>query len=249
MIEPPLIHTIEELSMNAWPALHTLHDDGWVMCFANGYGRRANAVYAHCAGNKALQEKIAACESIYRSQRQRIVFKLTKASFPSDLDAVLAANGYEAQAHTSVQYLELDPWSGAPSESVSLSEAISDEWLAAYACLSKINATDAATHRQILNGILLERCFATISIQSRIIACGLGVLQNGWAGFYDIRVNAAFRRQGHAQRLMTTMLAWAKAQGATRAYLQVMLDNPPALALYKKIGFQEAYRYWYRVKA
>ena len=39
-----------------------------------------------------------------------------------------------------------------------------------------------------------------------------------------------------------------KSFGAQGAYLQVMLNNPPALALYQRLGFAEAYRYWYRVK-
>jgi hypothetical protein len=36
--------------------------------------------------------------------------------------------------------------------------------------------------------------------------------------------------------------------GALRAYLQVVSGNVPAENLYTKIGFSEAYRYWYRKK-
>jgi ribosomal protein S18 acetylase RimI-like enzyme len=44
------------------------------------------------------------------------------------------------------------------------------------------------------------------------------------------------------------MLSIGKARGAKYAYLQVQLDNKPALKLYSDIGFKEIYRYWYRVK-
>jgi len=100
-----------------------------------------------------------------------------------------------------------------------------------------------------LRGILPARRFASIAVDGQTVACGLGVLQNGSIGFYNIVTDDVFRRQGLAQGLIASLLAWAKAEGALCGYLQVMLDNPPALALYAKLGFKEAYQYWYRVKA
>jgi len=39
-----MIQRIEELSMNALPALSTVFLNGWILRFSNGYTRRANSV-------------------------------------------------------------------------------------------------------------------------------------------------------------------------------------------------------------
>jgi len=74
------------------------------------------------------------------------------------------------------------------------------------------------------------------------------VLQDGCLGLFDIITDEGQRRRGYGRQLMQGLLAWGKQQGARSAYLQVMLNNPPALALYAGLGFREVYRYWYRVK-
>ncbi len=43
------------------------------------------------------------------------------------------------------------------------------------------------------------------------------------------------------------MMARAALQGVMTAYLQVVITNGPAIALYRSLGFTEAYRYTYRI--
>jgi ribosomal protein S18 acetylase RimI-like enzyme len=45
--------------------------------------------------------------------------------------------------------------------------------------------------------------------------------------------------------VVAALLSWAAERGATTAYLQVRGDNPPALAVYDRLGFttHHAYRY------
>ena len=66
-------------------------------------------------------------------------------------------------------------------------------------------------------------------------------------GLFEVGTVPAQRRRGLATAVVEDLLAWGAGQGAERAYLQVMEANSPARALYARLGFQEAYRYWYRV--
>jgi ribosomal protein S18 acetylase RimI-like enzyme len=45
---------------------------------------------------------------------------------------------------------------------------------------------------------------------------------------------------------MQGLLHRAQEHGAAHAYLQVVQSNAPARRLYEKLGFSEAYPYWYR---
>ena len=77
-----MIRTIEELSMNAWPAMRTLHYDGWVLRSADGYTKRANSVYPLYSSEQDVDAKIEFCESFYRDLNLPTVFKLTRVSIP-----------------------------------------------------------------------------------------------------------------------------------------------------------------------
>ena len=71
-------------------------------------------------------------------------------------------------------------------------------------------------------------------------------LIRGYAGFwYDgddaeimtIGVGRQYQRRGIAARLLGTLIAAAREQGARRMLLEVRVDNAPALGLYEKYGF------------
>ena len=63
------------------------------------------------------------------------------------------------------------------------------------------------------------------------------------------RRRRANRGGGHGRRIVLAALKWARLRGAREAWLQVEADNGPATALYRSIGFREAYRYHYRRRA
>jgi ribosomal protein S18 acetylase RimI-like enzyme len=243
-----VIRTVEELSMNAWPALQTMCYDGWILRFSNGYTRRANSVIPLYASERETVEKIKACEKVYKDQGLATTFKMTAESQPLGLDDCLEAQGYQTDAQTSVQLVGLGRLDSAPVSGLDLEPSVTDEWLAAFCRMSKLPTAHQTTHRQLLEAIIPAKCCATIEVDGQTVGCGLGVLQNGYLGLFDIVIETSFRRQGCGERLVRGLLSWGKQVGAHTAYLQVMLNNGPALRLYAKLGFQELYQYWYRLK-
>jgi ribosomal protein S18 acetylase RimI-like enzyme len=241
-----MLRFLEELSLSALPALETVYLDGWVLRFAGGYTRRANSINPLYPGRRPLDENLAEAEALYRGRGQRVVFKLTPASLPAGLDEALAARGYAREAATSVQTLDLAA-RPAPGATV-IRPRVTDMWLAAAYALSAIPAPHQPTLRQMLERLAPAAAFATLSAGGQVVSQGLGVLQSGWLGLYDIVTHPDQRGRGHARQLINDLLAWAAAQGAQGAYLQVMQTNAPALRLYAGMGFKELYSYWYRVK-
>jgi ribosomal protein S18 acetylase RimI-like enzyme len=242
-----MIRSIEELSMNAWPAMQNLHYDGWVLRCADGYTKRANSVYPLYPSKIDVDEKITFCETFYRDQGLPTVFKLTAASTPSDLDIRLETLGYRVDSPTSVQTLDLKQMNSEVPTDFDLTSDDTEAWHEAFARINNVDPKRRATHESILRAIQPDKCFASLSMDGRFIGCGLGVLQAGYLGIFDIVIDPAHRGQGYGTHLMIALLAWGQQRGANVAYLQVMLNNEPALGLYEKLGFREKYQYWYRI--
>ncbi len=243
-----MITQLEELSMNAWPSLQTLLDDGWVLRFASGYTRRANSIHPIYASMRDINEKIAACAEMYRARNLRVVFKMTRAAQPEHLDEILERKGYASEAPTSVQVLDLRAVPPPTHRDVLLSEWLTQEWVGDYCRLNAVVVQHQATMRQMLANIVPARCFIALRAAGRVVAVGLGVAENGFVGLFDLVTDEEFRQRGLGTQLILNLLDWGKHNGSSRAYLQVTLNNSPALRLYEKLGFREVYQYWYRVK-
>jgi hypothetical protein len=83
------IHRLEQIGINALPALVEVHLDGWLARFANGHTGRANSVYPLDPGMRDVQRKIEECERFYAERSLSCLFKMTCASHPADLDSII----------------------------------------------------------------------------------------------------------------------------------------------------------------
>jgi GNAT superfamily N-acetyltransferase len=243
---PDEVRLLEELNFNAWPALISLHVDGWLVRKTGGISRRVNSVNALAAGGMALEDRVAACEALYRSWGMRSVFRITPLSEPG-LEALLLARGYEVEAPTNVMVAEMAPREA--DRRVRLAEAFEEAWPVASAQMRDIPADEAAILAAQHRLIAVPTLWASVVSGDSIMAVGAAAVERGWAGLHGIYVGRDGRRLGLARAISVSLLSRAHALGARRAWLQVEQANAAAIPLYRSLGFETSWTYRHLVRA
>lgn len=112
--------------------------------------------------------------------------------------------------------------------------------------LTGVERTQAAAWLSILDRIPELAGFALIVSEGTPVAAGIGVLVDDWLGVFELVVDPSQRRRGHGRVLLEALHARAAERAATRSFLQVVVENRAAVALYEHLGYEVAYRYSYR---
>ena len=238
---------LEEVALTTWPALQQWLYDGWIVRFAEGYTRRANSVNPLYPARHDLAAKIAQCEQWYTARNLPTVFRLNRHTAPSALDRLLDARGYRLVDPSLTLHRPLNSWTLPAGLRGTLRSEPLPDWLALYCQLSGKTIEQQQTHTAILQTIPSPRIFASLWDGDQAVACAVGVVYAQALSIVDVVTSLQHRQQGYATVLLSQILAWAQRAGASDASLQVQDDNAAAQALYARLGFREAYSYWYRV--
>lgn len=244
----PSGHRIEEASLNAWPALHQVLLDGWLLRFTKGFTKRANCVVPLHPGSLDLAAKVRECENRYAREGLKTVFRLTDIDADRQIDSYLAARGYTVLDPTDVMVKPLID-ATPPSLDPQIEALPRALWLDHYNRITRTPTATQPLHTALLKGIHNDHAFMVrrSPTDELPVCCGLAVADLALVGLFDLATCAGARRAGHARATVLALIAWGVRTGAAHAYLQVMADNGPALALYRQLGFQTHYRYWYRI--
>lgn len=241
---------LEELAINAFPAILTELYDGWILRYSNGYTYRGNSINPLYSSTIELEDKIKYCENKYFEKGLPSVYKMTENAH-RDLDAALEKQGYIVEKPSDIMNLKIskDIRLQLQDEDVKIDVRMTNEWLDGFLNLNGITKESIkSTAKTMLSNIRNPVFCASVSSDGTMIACGLGVLENNKVGLYDIYVKEQYRDKGVGTKVCKAIIDESFKKGAALAYLQVTSSNEKAVKLYSSLGFKKVYTYWYRVK-
>jgi hypothetical protein len=140
-----MIIKLEEISMNAWPALQTIIHDGWILRFSNGYSKRANSINPIYNTKDNLEEKIRYCEQLYSSKKLPVVFKILNSPEYQILDSILEQLGYEKIDEISLMTLSLEFFRSEMHDQAILQSEFSGDWINSFIRCNSIEEKNTQT--------------------------------------------------------------------------------------------------------
>jgi len=238
---------IEEAGLNALQTQRQLFYDGWLLRMSPGKAKRARSVNAHFGSTLPLERKIVHCERVYGERELPTLFRMTPFVRPAELEQALTRRGYRPFDTTLVQAVELV---GAalpahdPADAVLVEPSI-DAFVDAVGKLRGSPPQQREAHRERLGHSPLDGRHVVALVDGEPVAAGKTARDGDVVGVFDLVTAEHARGRGIATALVARLLARAWDRGARMAYLQVDAGNAPALAVYRRFGFETIYTYHY----
>lgn len=220
-----------------WPPLRTERLGAFELGMSGGITRRACS--ASLVGPVAdLGRELAAVEAAY-VLAGLVPCVRVEASGPPELAAALAARGWRGSGETLVMVRDLEEVP-EPAVGVEVSSAPDAAWLHLW---SGDRALDGDAGRRLLTGV--PAAYLSVRRDGEVLGVIRVCTVEGWAGLSCLTVREDARGQGLARALLRAALHQGRADGASRAFSQVLAHKPGPVALHEELGFvvADAYRY------
>lgn len=217
------IRNTEHAAAMAWPGVEQKWLGGWLLRAANGHTHRANSAVP--LGFDADATAITAIVDWYGERG------LTP--WLSVPDRLFGAAPVPPHLETEVMTSDLPHT--VLDERVRLTPTPGAQWLGLYRRDVPVEVLTAVVDGEVafasIPGAAVGRAAVTTAPDGR-----------RWVGLSAVRVDEQSRGRGLARALCATLLHWGAERGATRGYVQVLVDNAVALGLYRSMGFTTQHR-------
>ena len=251
VFDPALLSRIEDAGVNASAPPQQLWLDGWLVRFSPGKAKRARCVNAVAVGRLPIDDRLQACEAVFTAAGLPMIVRITPFTLPQELDALLASQGLHRFDDTRVMALA-DLSALAQQDALPPGVEVHATGLEAFAqrvgSLRGSPLSQRQAHGQRLQNSPVPFHAFEMHVDSELVACGQFAIEGMLVGLYDVFTAQSARGRGYAETLCRHLLQQAHTRGAKHAYLQVESDNHAARAVYRRLGFADAYAYHYRTR-
>ena len=241
-----VVRRFEAAGFRAWPASSVHYDGTWVIRLTAGHpAKRLNSVNPLDPGDILnLTERVARAARRFDAYGRPLVFRLSPLAGPE----ISAQFDRDAWARFSESLVMMMPLAEAAVDDVVHLIPLKDVGRYISAAI-RVHGHDASVRpglSELIGAIKPEAGLFTVEVGGQAAASAICVHDGELAGLFEVATHADERGKGHGRRIVLSALKWARLRGARIAWLQVEADNEAAIALYRSIGFFEAYRYHYR---
>jgi len=237
------IQSIEAAGAAAWPPTESLTLGSWKLSAGDGFSRRRNSAVPAGPLPERLDRRLADVEEWYGVRGLPTLYRITPLC-DTAVDNVLADRGFVLEAPTLVMSRPLG--STELVEGVSESPVVSDTWVETELVALDIDRSSIGPWLATIAAVPSPASFVVSIDDGEPAGAGFGVVVDALLGVFEIVVRPEYRRRGHAGRIMAALHQFGLREGAQRAFLQVLEDDEPAIALYRSLGYEASHRYWYR---
>ncbi|MBO4909323.1 MAG: GNAT family N-acetyltransferase [Lachnospiraceae bacterium] len=244
-MEKERIRFLENIAADGFVGLEEIAYDGWELRFTQGYAGRANSVQIREDSTIGLAEKVDFCEKAYAEHGLPCMFKLTDSDV--ELITFLENRGYQKHKPTDVMLLALgnaDTECEMP-EDVCFS-ATPENWFESYFAFEGLqDETKRELTGKIHAKVSVDQVYIRVMYKGNVAAVASLAIENGYSLLHNVVVKPGLRGLGLGKKLCQAAIMKSRECGATHIFLQVMQNNPVAVSLYKKLGFEKQYTYYY----
>lgn len=242
----PLVRRLEAVGFRAWPASSVQYDGSWQVRLTAGHpSKRLNCVVPlDPSDHRDLEIRLAKAQRKFEAYGRLMVVRETPLASPMLIE-LLRGRGWDCFDETIVMTADLvdlelpDALDHLPSHDVG-------RYVDASLLVDRADPALKPALAEVVSGIKPPSgLFVIENDDAGPVATTLCVQDNDLAGIMSVSVAAEHRRKGLGVEILTSALRWARMRSARTAWLQVGAFNEPALALYARFGFREAYRYCY----